>query len=283
MNAWWQHIPEHIDPIAFSIGFFSVRWYALCFLGGIFSVWAWLRRERRIRKWDISEDSLDGAFLSALAGAFVGARMGYVLWYAPGYFLSHPWMIILPFDPATGQYIGISGMSFHGALVGMAVTLYGWTVFRKQSLPEWMDRVVLAIPLGIIFGRLGNFLNGELWGRSADTLWGMYFPLADKMLRHPSSLYEMIGEGVLLFCIVLFSNRRKKMVPGELTAIFLIGYGGIRFILEYFREPDSGIGYFFGALTLGQIFSIATILSGAIVGRVALRSRKKDGNCAILK
>lgn len=283
MNTWWQHIPEHIDPIVFSIGFFSVRWYALSFLSGIFLIGIWLRRERRFSHWNVSQELLDEVFFFLLIGALIGARLGYVLWYNPEYFIQHLLATVSPFDPVTGRYIGISGMSFHGALLGAAIALFEWASYRKQPLLVWADRIALALPLGIVFGRIGNFLNGELWGRSTDGGWGMYFPLADALLRYPSSLFEAVGEGGILFGVLLLINRWRKLIPGELSGFFLIGYGGTRFLLEYFREPDQGIGYFFGILTLGQIFSVATGLFGCFVWWYSYLTMKKKKNYGILK
>ena len=264
MNGWWQHLPEHIDPIAFSLGVVSVRWYAVCFVVGIGAVWIRLIAERNKDSWKVGEREMENLFFRVLIGAFLGARLGYVFWYAPAYFLEYPSQILLPFDPMTGHFIGIAGLSFHGALIGVAIAVFRWVQIRNASFLVWMDRFVSAIPIGILFGRLGNFLNGELWGRNTDMVWGMFFPQAGMMeLRHPSQLYEMLGEGVLLYFFLTWIGRKKRH-PGILTACFLFGYGAIRFILEYWREPDVQVGLVAGVLSLGQVFSLFLIGFGGI-------------------
>ena len=264
MNGWWQHLPEHIDPIVFSLGVVSVRWYAVCFVVGIGVVWIRLTAERKKNSWKVGEREMENLFFRVLIGAFLGARLGYVFWYAPAYFLEYPSQILLPFDPVTGYFTGIAGLSFHGALIGTAIAIFRWTRIRKEPFLAWMDRFARVTPIGILFGRLGNFLNGELWGRSTDVAWGMFFPQAGLMVqRHPSQLYEMFGEGVLLY-LVLFWVGRKKRRPGILTACFLVGYGAIRFVLEYWREPDVQVGLIAGTLSMGQVFSLCLIVFGGI-------------------
>jgi len=262
MIGWWQHLPEHIDPIVFSLGGISVRWYAICFALGIGVMWFRFSLDRKGSFRNIRRKTLEDIFFFVLIGAFVGARLGYVFWYAPAYFLEHPSRILLPFDPVTGRFTGIAGLSFHGALVGAGAVMLWWARIRRESFFVWTDRFARIVPLGILFGRLGNFLNGELWGRTTDMAWGMFFPQVGAMVqRHPSQLYEALGEGALLYGILSWIDRKKHR-PGFLTACFLFGYGVIRFILEYWREPDVQIGLIADVFSLGQIFSLGLILFG---------------------
>lgn len=259
MNTWWQTLPGRIDPIVFSIGFFSLRFYAVCFVLGMGIVWLWLRREQCQHALQLSLTELDELFFYVSIGAFIGARIGYVVWYAPVYFMKHPWQIVSPFDAVTGNFIGIAGLSFHGALVGAGVVVWYFSKLHRQSVFIWTDQLVLALPLGIFFGRLGNFLNGELWGRTTTKVWGMYFPFAEsglKILRHPSPLYEMFGEGLFLFVLLQWLIRRRSYEPALATGYFLCGYGIIRFGLEFLREPDRQVGLFFEFFTLGQLLSL---------------------------
>ena len=264
MIGWWQHLPEHIDPIIFSFGVVSVRWYALCFVLGIGTMWLRFSLDRKRFHWNVSEKNLVDVFFFMLIGAFVGARLGYVFWYNPLYFIEYPTQIFLPLDPLTGRFIGIAGLSFHGALVGAGVAMFWWAKTRRESFLVWADRFARIVPLGILFGRLGNFLNGELWGRGTDMAWGVLFPQAGIMVqRHPSQLYEALGEGVFLYYVLSWIGRKKRQ-SGFLAACFLFGYGAIRFILEYWREPDAQIGLIAGMFSLGQIFSLCLIGLGGI-------------------
>lgn len=274
MNTW-QHLLEWLDPVAFSIGFLSVHWYGLCFLFGIAAVWFWLERDQRRHPWGDCRALVDEFLLVVLIGALIGARLGYAFWYAPEYFLEYPLALISPFDPVSGEYSGFSGLSFHGALVGLALACFVWTARRRQDFLVWIDRIAVAAPLGIFFGRIGNFMNGELWGRPTEMVWGIYFPLADSVLRHPSPLYEALGEGVLL-CIILGLLRRHVVSrPGRMAAWFLFLYGWIRFLLEYFREPDIQVGLLAFGFSLGQWLSLGLIGLGGVILWL-LRGKHRD-------
>ena len=256
----WQHLLETLDPIAFSIGFFSVSWYALFFLLGLLAAyWFFASREGEVPE----EHRLD-LLVSLFVGAVIGARLGYVLFY--GYFeafLRQPWLIISPYDFEQGVWTGIAGLSFHGGLIGAVAALFLFT--SKKRLAFWIaaDQVALAVPIALFFGRLGNFFNLELYGRITERPWGMIFPGIEPLggLRYPASLYEAFLEGVCLFLILLFLSR-KKLFPGAVALIFLIGYAVFRFIGEYFREPDPQIGLLLASLSLGQLFSLVMLLLG---------------------
>ena len=261
MQEWWQHLPEHIDPILL-IGFFSLRWYALAWLFGFagalgFALWL-ARREKSF----LTRETLLDLYLSLFLGVLLGGRLGYVVLYHLDFFWSAPGRIFWPYD-SVGLYTGIAGMSFHGGLIGGLVALLIFVRIRKLRFFGAADLVTLSAPLAIFFGRIGNFLNLELPGRITTEPWGMVFPALQPFggLRHPSTLYEAIGEGLLLFIFLLVARRRLSS-PGLLSALFLIGYGVIRFFLEYVREPDLGASLFFDILTHGQVYSLPLIVMG---------------------
>lgn len=261
MGFYWQHIPEHLNPIVFTVGFFSVRFYALCWLLGFLSafsffVW-WTKEKPYFRNFWHQYDF----FLQLFFGALVGGRLGFVALYHPE-MLRHPWLILWPYD-ALGQWMGIGGMSFHGGLIGVMIVLLFQSGTVKDFFWQRVDAVALSAPLALFFGRIGNFLNGELAGRVTTVPWGMYFFGQNQELRHPSALYEAFGEGVLLW-VFLYLMRRWIVFPGAMSALFLMGYGGIRFVLEYFREPEGGI-LVLDIWTLGQVYSLPLLVVGSVL------------------
>ena len=246
-------IHPNIDPIAFSIGPLAVRWYGLMYLAGFAAGW-WLG-VRRIAKGQapITRAQLDDLLFLIVLGVILGGRLGYVLFYKPGYYAAHPLEIF---------YIWQGGMSFHGGLLGVMLAM----VFaaRRHGV-DWlrlMDFLAPLCPLGFAAGRLGNFINAELPGRVTDLPWGMVFPGAGDAPRHPSQLYQFALEGVVLF-IVLWWFSSKSRPRGQVSAMFLLGYGVLRFIAEFGREPDSFIGYLALGLTMGQWLCLAMIAGGA--------------------
>ncbi len=264
----WQYIPESINPIAFSVGFFSVRWYAFFFLCGFLAAMLFILELRKKEDIYWSKENIYDMFFTLFLGVYVGARLGYVFFYNMDVFVRDPLRIILPYDFHLGVWVGISGMSFHGGLIGAALGLYWFARTRKMSFWWLADRVSLATPIALLFGRLGNFFNMELYGRVTDKPWGMYFsgtlPLG--VLRHPAPLYAAFLEGATLFVLLLYIRfRYKKLFPGALAALFLMGYATLRCIGEYFREPDPQIGFLFGGLTLGQVFSMGMFVIGISV------------------
>jgi phosphatidylglycerol:prolipoprotein diacylglycerol transferase len=242
-----------IDPIAFSVGPLAVRWYGLMYLAGFAAGW-WLG-VRRIAKGQapITRAQLDDLLFLIVLGVILGGRLGYVLFYKPGYYAAHPLEIF---------YIWQGGMSFHGGLLGVMLAM----VFaaRRHGV-DWlrlMDFIAPLCPLGFAAGRLGNFINAELPGRVTDLPWGMVFPGAGDAPRHPSQLYQFALEGVVLF-IFLWWFSSKPRPRGQVSAMFLLGYGVLRFIAEFGREPDSFIGYLALGLTMGQWLCLAMIAGGA--------------------
>lgn len=295
MLNWYQHIPLAIDPIVFSIGSFALRWYAVSYLVGLLVIYGLLRlriyREEfsvsifnsqfsilpgqagnKISnfKFQISNLVLDFLLISFIA-AIIGGRLGFVLFYDLSYFMAHPWAIISPFDQAGGALIGIYGMSYFGALVGVVLASFYFCRKNKIVFWKWMDFVVPAIPAGYFFGRIGNFLNGELFGRVTSSPMGMYFWQDTTSLRHPSQLYEALGEGLLLF-FILWSLRNKKYATGTISMLYIFGYGFVRFLVEFFRSPDPQLGLFWNMLSLGQLFSFA-MMAAALLFWYAFRKR----------
>ena len=270
MLYFYQHLPQYIDPIAFTIGSFSIRWYAISYLVGFGVVYGLLKW--RIKKgessfsmpnarYQMSNILLDFLFVSFFS-SLIGGRIGYVLFYNFSYFIYHPLAIISPYE--NGQFIGIYGMSYHGAIIGVLLGSYIFLRIKKIEFWEWADFIIPAVPLGYFFGRIGNFLNGELYGRITNSSWGMYFADSPTLLRYPSQLLEALLEGVVLF-VILWKMRKIKLSPGVLFSIYLVGYGIFRIFAETFREPDPQIGFIAGYFTLGQILSLAMIISGVII------------------
>jgi phosphatidylglycerol:prolipoprotein diacylglycerol transferase len=264
---WWQHLPQHISPVIVEIGWFKLQYYGLMYIVA-FAVTYFLAlyRLKHEKEFEITTVQVKDVLTYMILGLIIGARLGYVLFYQLSYYVRHPLEIFLPFTFSDGfQFTGISGMSFHGGLIG-AIIAAGFYV-RKSKIDFWnlADLFLPAIPLGYTFGRLGNFINGELFGRVTTAPIGMYFPLApEKQLRHPSQLYEAFFEGIFLF-VVLWSIRNIKMPRGAMLALYLIGYGVVRFFIEYFREPDAHLGFIILSFSMGQILCTLMVFSGIIL------------------
>lgn len=250
----WNNIYSNFDPVAFSLGSVSIHWYgimyALALLSAIY-IAHWIIKKDNL---NITKEVLDSYIWWVEIGVILGARIGYILFYDPNtsYFLTHPWQIFNPFS-ADGSFVGISGMSYHGALAGFIIASFLWC--RKNKISFWfmVDIAALAVPLGYIFGRIGNFVNQELVGRVTDVSWGIY---VDGILRHPSALYEAFLEGFVIF-VILFIVRTKKQFDGQLGLLYVILYSIMRIIAEIFREPDIQLGFLLGTswLTMGMIIS----------------------------
>ncbi len=243
------------DPVAFSIGPIQVHWYGLMYLLAFLLAWglAILHSKRVPQKWTGDEIS-DLIFYSAL-GVIIGGRLGYILFYQPEILLYKPWVAF---------QIWKGGMSFHGGLIGVVLAIAFYAKKLKRPFLQVIDFVAPLVPIGLACGRLGNFINGELWGRTADVPWAMVFPNAGNLPRHPSQLYEFFLEGVLLF-IILWWYSAKPRRQGNVAALFAMLYGIFRFFVELFRQPDAFLGYIaFGWITMGQLLSIPLIVIGAI-------------------
>ena len=260
----WQHLPEKINAIAFNAGPIQISWYGIMYLAAFIVVYYLLRYRIRTEKISITFETVQDFFPWAILGLLIGARLGDVFIYDWAYFQNHLLQIFLPFDVENHwRYIGIYGMSYFGGLVGVILAFYLFCKIKKIRLLEFSDLFAPAVPLAYAFGRLGNFINGELYGRVTTKPWGMYFPMdITGQLRHPSQLYELFLEGILLF-VILWSLRKFKFPVGYLTAFYLIGYGLARFTSEFFRQPDNN--WFFLSLTIGQWFSVGIIFIGIFI------------------
>jgi len=250
-----------LDPIVFSIGPFAVRWYGLAYVAGFIVAGLILRSLNR--RWDVglTDDDVLDLVLVGVVGLVLGARLGYVLFYGAGRYWSDPTSILAFWD---------GGMSFHGGLVG--ILLAGWWFAKRKGIRVLrLYDMAVGAPLGIFFGRVANFINGELWGRPTSVPWGVVFPDAPGSApRHPSQLYEALLEGLVLFLILWVLSRRKRgdgLIIGTLIGL----YGVFRIIIEFFREPDVQLGYVFGPLTMGQLLTVPMVLVGAWLVWRALR------------
>ncbi len=255
-----------IDPIIFQIGPLAVRWYGLMYLLGFGFSYLCMLLILRWRKFDFTPNDISDMLFYAVFGVILGGRLGYVLFYNASYYFQHPLEI-----PAIWQ----GGMSFHGGFLGVVVALLLFGMLRKKSYLEIGDLVAVATPIGLFFGRIGNFINAELWGRTTDVPWGVIFPGAGLLPRHPSQLYEAALEGVLLFSLLLFLHRRK-VAKGVVMFCFIGGYGLARLVVEFFREPDAHIGFLPGHVTMGQLLSFPMLIVGVVGVYLILRSGRRN-------
>jgi phosphatidylglycerol---prolipoprotein diacylglyceryl transferase len=248
-------IHPQFDPVAISIGPLAIRWYGLMYLAGFVAFLIMGRRRAAGQPWHgIAPIELDDLLFYGVLGVVIGGRFGQVLFYEPGYYFAHPLEILAVWK---------GGMSFHGGFLGVLIAMALWAHRTGKSFIQVMDFVAPLVPLGLMAGRIGNFINGELWGRIADPSlpWAMIFPQADNLPRHPSPLYEATGEGLLLFILMwLYSARQQPR--GAVSGMFLVGYGVARSVAEFFREPDAGIFGHSYVISMGQWLSLPMIVLG---------------------
>lgn len=256
-----------IDPVIFSIGPLAVRWYGMMYLLGFVGGYFVMCHVARLRDFQITKEQISDLLFYGVIGVVVGGRVGYTLFYNSEYYLSRPWEIV---------YVWEGGMSFHGGLLGVMAILLIYCRKRKFSLLMVADLVVVAVPIGLGFGRIGNFINAELWGRVTDLPWGVVFPTAGPEPRHPSQLYEAGLEGLLLF-IVVYGLHRLKVRPGIAAFSFLSLYGLFRFLVEFVRQPDAHLGFLWGGATMGQLLSLPMVLVGC-VGLMLTLKRGQNGS-----
>ena len=250
-----------IDPVLVEIGPFAIRWYALAYIVGIFFAWWYARRlAANERIWGaggppMTLADLDDFVVWATAGIILGGRLGYVVFYDPQHFLTHPADVFAVWQ---------GGMSFHGGFLGviLATTLFA----RRRGIPVWsfIDVIAPGVTIGLMLGRMANFINGELFGRVTDVPWAFVFPAGGDEPRHPSQLYEAALEGLALFLLLTFLAYRSRRLanPGFISGAFCAGYGVARTFVEFFREPDIQIGYLAGGLTMGMLLSVPMIVFG---------------------
>lgn len=264
--AWWNHFPQHIDPVLFQFGFFQLRYYSLMYFTALAVFYVLTMYRLRTEHAPLSVDLFERFMTYAIVGVILGARLGYVVFYDLGYFLANPLQIFLPYQVIDGNILfGISGLSYHGGLLGALLVATLFCRRHNIGFIRLADFLVPAVPLGYMFGRIGNFLNGELYGRVTQQPWGMYFPSASTYeLRHPSQLYEAFFEGLVLF-VILWMIRKKCPFSGFVFAIYLFGYGIVRFFIEYFRQPDAQLGFVFLNLSMGQILCLGMIMTSLMI------------------
>ena len=241
------------DPIAISLGPIELHWYGLMYFIGFLSFIYFGKKQLRNQTWSlIDEKMLDDMFFFGALGVILGGRLGYVFFYQPGYYLNHP---------AERFAFWQGGMSFHGGFLGV---LIGMMMIARKYQIRWLvltDFIAPLVPLGLGFGRIGNFINQELWGRPTEASWGIIFPAVDNVIRHPSQIYQSFFEGLVLFLILWFYAKKKRDV-GKISALFLIFYGLFRFLIEYTREPDGHLGLLYLDFSMGQWLSFPMLILG---------------------
>jgi len=241
------------DPIAIHIGSFGIHWYGLMYLTGFMAfigLGRWRIAHQNWQKW--TPAMLDDALFFGALGVILGGRLGYVIFYQPAYFLNHPLEIFALWQ---------GGMSFHGGFLGVLAAMVFFSRKYRQPWLSIMDFVAPLVPLGLGAGRMGNFINGELWGRATNASWGMIFPQVDNIARHPSQLYEFTLEGIVLFGLLWWYSSKPRPA-GAISALFLIGYGSFRFLVEFTREPDNFLGLLSLGMSMGQWLSLPMIVIG---------------------
>jgi phosphatidylglycerol:prolipoprotein diacylglycerol transferase len=251
---------HNLDPILFSLGFIAIRWYSLAYIAGILIGW-WLGKKIIIKRLHNTDQrfnlkEFDDLVTYLIISIIVGGRVGYIIFYNFEYYLSHPIDMIKIWE---------GGMSFHGALIGIIIGTYLFSIKKKISSFFYLDIIACVSPIGIFFGRIANFINGELVGKITNISWSVIFPNIDKLPRHPSQLYEAFLEGIVLFFILNNFILKKNYKTGTCSCLFLILYGSFRIFSEFFREPDLQIGYFFNLFSMGSILSFLMILLGIII------------------
>jgi len=258
-------VHPQFDPVAIHLGDFGIHWYGLMYLLG-FTCFIWLGRKRlrTLNLPDWNDKFLDDLLFYGVLGVILGGRLGEVLFYAPGYYFSHPLKILAVWE---------GGMSFHGGFLGVFFAMLLFARSRKIQVLALLDFIVPLIPLGLGFGRIGNFINGELWGRPTDVPWAMVFPHIDNIPRHPSQLYEFALEGLVLFVLLwLYSNKPRP--AGAVSGLFLIGYGSFRFLAEFTRNPDDGVfGLMTFGISMGQWLSAPMVVAGIALMMYSLRRK----------
>ncbi|HAT49432.1 MAG: prolipoprotein diacylglyceryl transferase [Nitrospirae bacterium] len=250
-----------INPILFAVGPIAVRWYGVMYSLAFLLGWPLLKIQARRMGLALSKEELGDFLVWILGGVILGGRLGYIVFYQSAYYLANPWAVFRIWE---------GGMAFHGGLIGVAVAI---CIFAKRKNIHCLalgDLVSPVVPVGLFLGRIGNFINGELWGRTTDVPWAMVFPHGGPDPRHPSQIYEALLEGVLLFAVLWWLGR-KKQKWGVLFGTFLVGYGCCRFIVEFFREPDAQLGLLSLGLSMGQWLCLPMILSGVILLYWAVR------------
>ena len=258
--------PARFDPVAFRLGPLVIRWYSLAYSVGFLLAWWYMQQMRRhYNKPPLSSETLDDAVLWLMIGVILGGRIGYVLFYNIPFFIDNPLAVLKLWQ---------GGMSFHGGALGVIIAIFALARSEKIELWGFADLVCAAVPIGLFLGRIANFINGELFGRTTDYPWGLLFPRAGDLPRHPSQLYEAFSEGLLLFLILYFALKSPHLRErrGVIAGLFLAFYGLFRFAVEFTREPDAHLGFILEGLTMGQILSLPMIVIGGLIILVRYRT-----------
>ena len=255
-----------LDPVLIEIGPLAIRWYALAYLAGFILGWRyclWLARQNPSGP---SPQLFDDFLTWAVIGTVLGGRLGYVLFYQSAHYLQ---------NPAEVLQVWHGGMSFHGGMLGVIFATWLFTRRHKISFFAFSDLLACVTPIGLFFGRIANFINGELYGRASDVPWAVIFPRGGDIPRHPSQLYEALLEGLILFLLLgwLAQNRQLRQRTGFLSGLFLFGYALFRFTAEFFREPDAQLGFLYAGATMGQLLCVPMMAAGLIIIARALKSR----------
>ena len=245
----------NINPVAIDLGIIQIRWYAISYIAGILFSWSLILNIIKFKNLKIDNKVISELISNSMIGIIIGGRLGYVIFYNPDYYLNNLLEIFKLWN---------GGMSFHGGFIGVVIAVIYSSKVSKTAILILADLIAIVAPIGIFFGRLANFINGELYGRITNHSFGMIFPNAGNSPRHPSQLYEAFFEGFLLFIIMLlfikFTNILNK--KGLITALFLSCYGSFRFMIEFFREPDANIGLLYFNFSMGQLLSLPMIIVG---------------------
>jgi len=296
---WWQTLPSKMDPTLLTIGSFQIYWYSTMYLAAFGVVYLLCSRKIKNKTFTkINVAQLEDLLSWMLIGLLIGARLGYVLFYNLDYYLANPLEILLPFsisENGVWEFTGIAGMSYHGGLIGVICAI--WLYARKINLHLFTlaDFLTASIPLGFFWGRIGNFINGELYGRVTQSSIGMRFPQArfdntkpwfdvngdgsyssivDYQLRHPSQLYEAFFEGIILFLVINYFNRHNQL--GFNSGLYVFGYGFFRFFIEFFREPDAHLGFIVFSLSMGQLLCIGMMMGGIFIWFTGYKLSKEN-------
>ncbi len=261
---------HNLDPVFLDFGFLSIRWYSLAYIAGIIIGW-WMGKKIISKKFQGSNSQVeitdfDNLITYIIISIIIGGRIGYVIFYNLKFYFLNPFEIIKIWE---------GGMSFHGALIGIIIGTRIYAHKRKISSFIFLDVIACVAPIGIFFGRIANFINGELIGKTTSVPWGVIFPKIDMMSRHPSQLYEAFLEGIVLFFILKIYINKKNYLIGTCSCLFLISYGFLRIVSEIFREADTQVGYFFNFLSMGSILSIIMIFFGFVLFNYISKKNEK--------
>ena len=259
----------NIDPVAVDFGIIKIRWYAISYIIGIFISWLLILKIVKFKKIQVSNKEISELVSNCMIGIIAGGRLGYVIFYNPDFYLNHPIEIFKVWN---------GGMSFHGGFIGVIMAIIFTSNLHEKSILIFSDLIAVVSPVGIFFGRVANFINGELYGRTTNHSFGVVFPKGGNNPRHPSQLYEAFLEGIVLFIIlwIMMKNFNYLKIKGLITSLFIFLYGFFRFFIEFFREPDEHLGLLYFEFSMGQLLSFPMILIGMYFSIIFYRQNSKS-------